>query len=159
FKFPSGAVGYAASVSVSPAFGSARAVLLGFFLAASAICPVLVAEQAPSDCSVTGVVVSGRAALPGVVLSIVDDADRAVDVGATNVDGTFTLKIPAAGHYTLKAELSAFAPETRALTVDAANCRPRVEVAMTLASRAPASTAGPASSVGSPGSDGAAATR
>src|SRR5262249_2643370 len=37
----------------------------------------------------------------------------------------------------LKAEFSAFAPATHPLTIDAANCRPRVDVSMTLASRAP----------------------
>src|SRR5262249_35443705 len=65
-------------------------------------------------------------------------SNRTIDVAATGADGTYTLKIPGAGQYTLKAEFSAFAPATRPVTIDAANCRPRVDVSMTLASRAPA---------------------
>src|SRR5262249_20242493 len=106
-------------------------------LGAAAIGPTLLAEQPATDCIVGGAIVSGRTPLPGVVVSIVDESNRTVDVAATAVDGTYALKIPGAGQYTLKADFSAFAPATHPLTIDAANCRPRVDVSMTLASRAP----------------------
>ena len=120
-----------------------RAIALASCVAAAAACPSLLAGQAPSGCAVSGTIASGRTALPGVVVSIADDSSRVVDVAATAADGGYTLKIPGAGQYTLKAEFSAFATVSRPLTVDGAACRPRVDLAMTLASRAPA--AAPAS--------------
>jgi hypothetical protein len=121
-----------------PRSSTIRALVVGACLAAAATCPALLAEQASSDCVVAGVVASGRTMLPGVVVSITDGSNRTIDVAATAADGSYALKVPDAGQYTLKAEFSAFAPATRTLTIDAANCRPRVDVSMTLASRTPA---------------------
>jgi trimeric autotransporter adhesin len=88
---------------------------------------------------VTGVIRSGRTALPGVVVSILDAGGQPVDASASALDGSYALRIPGPGQYTLEAEFSAFAPIARALAVDATNCRPRADLSMTLASRAPAS--------------------
>src|SRR5262249_32854861 len=113
----------------------ARAVALSILLAAAARVPIVVADaQRGTDCSGAGVVASGRNALSGVVVSI-SSGGATVDVAATGVDGTYALKIPAAGQYTLRAEFSAFAPVARELTLDSADCRARVDIAMTLASR------------------------
>ena len=84
----------------------------------------------------SGTIVSARTPLPGVVVSILDGRQRAIDVTASAVDGSFALEVPGAGQYEVKAEFSAFAPISRSVTIDAANCRPRVDFAMTLASRA-----------------------
>ena len=104
---------------------------------------------------------SGGSALPGVVVTIVDAAKQAVDTAASSIDGTYALKVPAEGDYTLRAEFSAFAPVSRELKLDAGNCQSRVDVAMMLASRAPLApraaaavdsvqTAAPASSAATP---------
>ena len=84
----------------------------------------------------SGIVASARTPLPGVVVSILDGEQRAIDVTASAVDGSYALRVPGAGRYVLKADLSAFAPSSREVTIDAAHCRPRVDLAMTLASRA-----------------------
>src|SRR5262249_56961560 len=116
---------------------SVVAMFPGGCVGAAGVGPTRLAEEAATDCLVGGAIVSGRMPLPGVVVSIVDESNRTVDVAATAVDVTYALKIPGAGQYTLKAESSAFAPAAHPLTIDAANCRPRVDVSMTLASRAP----------------------
>src|SRR5690349_15085436 len=116
--------------------GSARALAFAACLSAAAAHPVLRAEQSPSGCGVSGVVTAGRTPLPGVVVSILDGSERTIDVTSSDVDGSYALKIPGAGTYTLEARLSAFADVKRALTIDAVTCRSRTDLTMTLASRA-----------------------
>ena len=114
-------------------------------LLVAALYPALPQAQAPSGCVVGGTISSGRTLLPGVVVSIFNGENHALDVSASAADGTYALKIPDAGRYTLKAEFAAFAPLSRELTIDPVSCPQRVDLAMTLASRAPQSTAGDAS--------------
>jgi hypothetical protein len=125
-------------VRISPSVHFARALLWVACLLAVALWPALPFAQSPSGCIVGGVVTSGRIALPGVVVSLVDAQGQPRDTGATGIDGAYTLRIPGAGQYTLKAELVAFAPAVRSLSIEAANCQQRVDLTMTLASRAPA---------------------
>ncbi len=94
------------------------------------------AQSAP-NCSVAGIIQSGRIPLPGVVVSIADADRRVLDVAASGTDGAYAVKIPGAGRYTLTAELVAFAPLARELTIDPASCQSRVDLSLTLASRAP----------------------
>jgi hypothetical protein len=108
---------------------------------AAALWPALPFAQSTSGCVVGGVVTSGRIALPGVVVSLLDAQGQSRDTSSTGVDGAFTLRIPGEGQYTLKAELVAFAPVVRDLSIDAANCQRRVDLTMTLASRAPQAAA------------------
>jgi hypothetical protein len=70
---------------------------------------------------------------------------RAVDVSSSGVDGSFTLKAPA-GQFKLTSQLTGFARAERDVTIDAASCSQRADVAMTLASRtsAPARSTSPA---------------
>ena len=79
--------------------------------------------------------------LPGVVVSVLDADSHPLDVSASAADGTYTLKMPGPGRYTLKAEFIAFAPMTRELTVDQPDCEHRLDLSMTLASRAPQAAA------------------
>jgi len=106
-------------------------------LIAAAIYPALPHAQTAPACSVGGIIASGRTLLPGVVVSVVDSENHAIDVTASGADGAYALKIPGAGRYTLKAEFVAFAPMVRELTLDQASCQQRVDLTMTLASRAP----------------------
>jgi hypothetical protein len=105
--------------------------------------PSLPRAQAPDTCIVAGTVASNRVPLPGVVVSLTG-GDRAVDVSSSGVDGAFAVRAPGPGAYTLKAELTAFAPLSREITIDRTSCPQRVDLVMTLASRA--SAAPPAAS-------------
>jgi trimeric autotransporter adhesin len=122
-------------------FSSARGPVYGAMLAAAALAPAVPRAQAPTACSVSGVVSANRIALPGVVVSLVGADGRALDVSSSAPDGSYALKAPGPGAYTLQAELVAFASIARELTIDAAACQSRVDVTMTLASRAPGAAA------------------
>ncbi|HYM26473.1 MAG TPA: TonB-dependent receptor [Vicinamibacterales bacterium] len=134
-------------------------------LAAAALCPALPLAQAPSECVVGGTITSGSIPLPGVVVSLTGADGQPIDVSSSGADGSYVLRMrrspegsrsngserpngsereALAERYVLKAELVAFATVTRELTV--ANCQQRVDLTMTLASRAPKAegTAAPA---------------
>ncbi|HEV3141117.1 MAG TPA: hypothetical protein VGY57_11400, partial [Vicinamibacterales bacterium] len=116
-------------------------------LLAAALCPAFPLAQSSSECVVGGKIASGATPLPGVVVSLVGADGRTIDVSSTAADGTYALRLrspvraeavssPAeAGHYTIKADLVAFAPIARELTT--ASCQQRVDLTMTLASRVP----------------------
>ncbi len=101
----------------------------------------------PAACTVGGLVTAGRVPLPGVVLSLIGsggqtgDATQTLDLSSSGPDGTYTLKAPALGHYLIKGELAAFATLLRELVVDETTCHARVDLEMTLASRAQALSA------------------
>ena len=97
--------------------------------------------QTPPVCAVAGTIVSGRSALPGVVVSLATVDAQPVDVTSTSPDGAYMLRVPGPGQYRLKAELVAFADALRDLTIDQASCQQRVDLSMTLASRTPARAA------------------
>jgi TonB-dependent receptor-like protein len=113
------------------------AIRLG--LVAAVLYPALPRAQAPA-CTVAGAITSDRIPLPGVLVTLVSSDDRAVDVSSSAPDGTYALRVPLPGGYTLKTELTAFAPASRQLTIDQSNCSARVDLTMTLASRAAGST-------------------
>ena len=117
--------------------GFLRVLGCGACLLFAAAYPALPLAQTSAGCSVAGAIVSGRTPLPGVVVSLADANARAVDGTASGPDGLYSLKIPGPGTYTLKAEFVAFAPIAREIVVDAASCQQRVDLAMTLKSRAP----------------------
>src|SRR6516225_1875274 len=98
--------------------------------------------QTPTGCTIAGLITSNRIPLPGVVVSLVSDGGI-VDVSSSGTDGAYVLRVPMAGSFALKAELTAFAPVTRDITVDPNSCAQRVDVSMMLASRAPAAAAVP----------------
>ena len=108
-------------------------------LVVTAFAPVLMraADQAqtPTGCTVAGLITSNRIPLPGVVVSLVSDGGI-VDVSSSGTDGAYVLRVPMTGSFALKAELTAFAPVTRDITVDPNSCAQRVDVSMMLASRA-----------------------
>ena len=106
-------------------------------LVVAALHPVAPLAQSAPSCSIGGTIASSRTPLPGVVVSVIDADGRTVDVSASGVDGVYGLRIPGPGQYQLKAEFVAFAPIVRDVTVDQAACQQRLDLAMTLASRAP----------------------
>jgi hypothetical protein len=96
---------------------------------------------AESSCAIAGLISAGTTPLPGVVVSLVDSNNASIDVTSTGTDGLYSLKALAEGAFTVKAELVAFAPFSREVSVNSGNCQQRLDLAMTLASRAPASAA------------------
>jgi hypothetical protein len=92
-------------------------------------------QNAPA-CTISGAVTAGHVPLPGVVLSLTGEGNQTIDLSSSAPDGSYLLKAPGPGHYTLKGDLVAFASVSRELVVDEA-CRSRVDLEMTLASRAP----------------------
>ena len=100
-------------------------------------------DPAGGACSISGVVSAQRTPLPGVVVSLTGAEGKSIDVSSSGPDGSFSLKAPA-GQYKLAGQLTAFARVERDVTIDAARCAQRVDVTMTLASRATASIPAPA---------------
>lgn len=92
-------------------------------------------------CTITGTARAGHTPLPGVVLSVTSAENQTVDLGSSGHDGSYAMKVPGPGHYTLKGELLAFAPISREFVVDEATCQLRIDLEMALASRAPMPTA------------------
>ncbi len=96
-------------------------------------------------CAIAGAVRSGATPLPGVALTL-RSGEAVVAATYTDIDGTYRIRVAAAGAYQLQAELAAFAPVTEAVTLDPASCQQRLDLTLTLASRvartpAPATTA------------------
>src|SRR5438477_11152452 len=63
--------------------------------------------------TITGAVKSGETPLPGVALSATNTLTGKKIFTTTAPDGTFRLAIPGRGRWVLRAELPAFAPETK----------------------------------------------
>jgi TonB-dependent receptor-like protein len=108
-----------------------------------------------SVCTITGTARAGHTPLPGVVLSVTSADDQTLDLGSSGRDGSYTMKVPGPGRYTLKGDLVAFAPGSREFVIDETTCHSRVDLEMALASRARVLTAAtdstaPSQSAGSP---------
>nr|ADC36062.1 hypothetical protein [uncultured bacterium 213] len=103
------------------------------------------AQAGPAaGCSIAGsVTASSRIPLPGVVLSLATADGQVVDVTSSAADGSFLVKVPGPGAFTLKGELVAFAPLAQAVAADASDCHPHIDLVMTLASRISAAASSP----------------
>jgi hypothetical protein len=84
---------------------------------------------------VTGFVKNGELALPGASITV-RAGDRVVARTSTDLDGSYVIAL-APGAYTLRVELSVFAPVERPLTVGDPPCDGEQAVPMALASRTP----------------------
>ena len=94
------------------------------------------AQQASPACVVTGKVVSGTTALPGVSV-IVFEADKLIAAAATAVDGSYRVTVPPGAEYRIAAEMTAFARREQAITVGPVPCDQKADFSLVLASRAP----------------------
>ncbi len=92
--------------------------------------------QAPASCDVAGKAVAGAVPLPGVAISASNSLTGKKAATSTGVDGAYFLVAPANGRYVIRAELAGFAPVTKEVVVNAANCHPRADLEMMLQSRA-----------------------
>ena len=102
----------------------------------AALHPVIPRAQAPSGCTVHGSVSASRQPLPGVVVTLRDGEGHTLDASSSGADGSFVVNAPSSGSFTLNASLVAFAPIAREIAIDPTSCAQRVDLTMTLASRA-----------------------
>ena len=101
------------------------------------ITTLLLAAAAASaqTCDVAGKITSGSVPLPGVNISAANSLTGKKVTTTSEIDGSYSLALPANGRYVVRAELAGFAPGTAELVINASNCHPRTDVALTLASR------------------------
>src|SRR5947208_2028967 len=98
--------------------------------------------QAPDSCAIAGAISASRLPLPGVVVTLIDGEGRVVDSTSSAPDGTYALKLPThPATWTLRASLVAFAPVAREIKIESGSCAQRLDIPMTLASRAATATA------------------
>jgi hypothetical protein len=106
--------------------------------------------QPARPCAVSGLVQSGSVGLPGVSIVAVNGDGTEVASSSTEPNGTFTLRVPGPGAYTIRAALAAFAPASGRATLTETDCSARVDLTLGLASRAPAATAAAPAPAGQP---------
>ena len=83
----------------------------------TAIAPVAVA---PGGGTITGTVKAGAVPLPGVGVTATNTLTGKKYATTTDVNGAFSMAIPRNGRYVVKAELAAFATETKEVLINAA---------------------------------------
>src|SRR5262249_23705843 len=94
----------------------------------------------PPGCPAHGWRTAPRQPLPGVVVTLHDGQGHTLDVSSSGADGSFVINAPSSGSFTLSASLVAFAPISREIAIDSTSCAQRVDLTMSLASRAPQAT-------------------
>ena len=80
--------------------------------------------------SISGVVKSGNAAIPGATVTATNSSTGEKVVTSTDLDGTYTLQVTASGKYQLQVEMPAFASGTREVVLDNAGARADIELAL-----------------------------
>ena len=86
--------------------------------------------------TVHGVVKSGNMPIPGAGVSAVSAATKKQVNAWTDVDGSYLLRIPADGHYTVQVQMAAFAASTKEVVVDATHQDAQANFELALLSRA-----------------------
>jgi hypothetical protein len=124
--------------------GGIALAALGVLLAAPAVAqapapdaqPKAVAP-APALFVIHGVIRSGGTALPGVTVTATHSLTGRKVITSTDVDGSFRLGVPSKGRWVLRAEFSAFAPQTAELMMTPAQPDAAHDFELVLLSRAP----------------------
>jgi trimeric autotransporter adhesin len=96
----------------------------------------LMAQGLPTmvqNLTITGVIRSGNVPVPGATVTAVDAATAQKIVVWTALDGSYVIQVPTPGHYTIRVEMTAFAPA--ACEVDVKDSSTRADIALALASR------------------------
>jgi len=105
--------------------------------------PANVSAVASAGGTISGSVKAGAVPLPGVAVTAANTLTGKKYATTTDVNGAYSMKVPRDGRYVVKAELAAFATETKEVLVNANSAdggKPQqvAEFAMQLASRAAA---------------------
>ena len=95
-------------------------------------------EDASAQKRIVGFVKSGEVPLPGVSVIAVNSATGRQVITSTDVYGSYVLVVSEPGSYELSAQLAAFAPATKTITIDDAHPEAQADFGLTLLSRAPA---------------------
>src|SRR5246127_678772 len=91
--------------------------------------------SAPGSFEITGVVKSGKIALPGVTVTAANTLTGNKVSVATRIDGSFVLKGLWQGRYMVKMELMGFTPQASEVVLNPQNPTGKVEAQLLLASR------------------------
>src|SRR5215469_14107071 len=83
--------------------------------------------------TITGVIRSGNVPIPGATITAINAANGQKAVVWTASDGNYAIQVPTPGHYTIRVEMTAFAPAT--CEVDAKDSNIRADIALALVSR------------------------
>jgi hypothetical protein len=86
--------------------------------------------------TIHGVVKSGNMPIPGAGVSAANTTTKDQFNTSTDVDGSYTLRVPSDGHYTVRVQMSAFAAGTREVVLDAAHQDVQTNFELVLLSRA-----------------------
>ena len=101
-----------------------------------------------------GKVKSGNTPIPGATVTATNPATGQKVVGWTQPDGSYKLALPAAGEYVVRAQMAAFAAATQRINISTSNQHPRLDLQITLLSRAQNTTGGTRARVGGLGNAG-----
>ena len=89
-----------------------------------------------------GKVKSGNTVVPGATVSATHAESGKKIVAWTRADGSYTLALPTPGQYLVSVQMAGFAPATQGVNVSPANPHPRLDLQITLLSRAQAAAPG-----------------
>jgi trimeric autotransporter adhesin len=98
---------------------------------------------APAGGQVHGTIKAGNVPLPGVSVVATNTLTGQRYATITDINGNYSMTIPVNGRYVVKAELAAFAPETKVALIKPTTASPvnqQADFALTLASRIPPET-------------------
>ena len=106
--------------------------------------PYLLRGQATAPAATTtaagraihGIVKSGNMPIPGAGVSAVNAETKEQVSTSTDVDGSYWMRIPADGHYTMRVQMAAFATGTQEVVLDAAHQDVQANFELILLSRA-----------------------
>ncbi len=91
---------------------------------------------APAGGTITGVVKSGNTPIPGVTVTASNTLTGQKAATSTDLDGSYSLQLPADGRYVVRVQMPAFAPVTQEVLMNASNRSARADFALVLLSRA-----------------------
>ena len=101
------------------------------------LCAGLSAQVPAPAGSIHGLVRSGNMPLPGVTVTAANTLTGQKVITWTDVDGNYSLQVPANGRYVVRTQMAAFAPSTQEALINANNHDQTVNLDLVLISRVP----------------------
>jgi trimeric autotransporter adhesin len=98
--------------------------------------PGQVASPATAVHTIHGVVKSGNMPIPGATVSAVNAGTKEQVTAYTDVDGSYSLRIPADGQYTVRVQMAAFASGAHDVALDRTHAEVQANFELVLLSRA-----------------------
>jgi hypothetical protein len=108
------------------------------------------AAPAGEQAILRGRIGAGEVSLPGVAVTATSSGSGMKYTTTTDIDGNFRMAVPAGAQYSISAQLSGFALETKDVTATVGEQTQSADFAMELASRAPTRPATPAEAAAPP---------